>query len=94
MQEKLRSDDPSTVWLTLDGWSAETTSYIGLEICMIEIQTNSHLILLCSVYIANWRRVKLVLGCSPFEMRHTGELMAGFVEDVCDSWGIRRKVTA
>ena len=34
VDEKLRSDDPSTVWLTLDGWSAETTSYIGVEICM------------------------------------------------------------
>ena len=40
------------------------------------------LTLLCSVYISNWRRVKLVLGCSPFEQRHTGELMASFVEDV------------
>ena len=34
----------------------------------------------------------MVLGCSPFEQRHTGELMAGFVEDVCESWGIRSKV--
>ena len=40
VQEKLRGDDPSTVWLTLDGWSAETTSYIGVEICMFEIQTH------------------------------------------------------
>ena len=52
------------------------------------------LTLLCSVYISNWRRVKLVLGCSPFEQRHTGELMASFVEDVLESWGIRRKVTS
>ena len=34
VDQKLRGDDPSTVWLTLDGWSAETTSYIGVEICM------------------------------------------------------------
>ena len=34
----------------------------------------------------------MVLGCSPFEQRHTGELMAGFVEDICESWGIRSKV--
>ena len=52
----------------------------------------SHLICLCLVYISNWKRVKLVLGCSPFEQRHTGELMAGFVEDICESWGIRSKV--
>ena len=29
----------------------------------------------------------MVLGCSPFEQRHTGELMASFVEDVLESWG-------
>ena len=56
---------------------------------MYDLQINSHLIL---VYISNWKRVKLVLGCSPFEQRHTGELMAGFVDDVCESWGIRSKV--
>ena len=44
------------------------------------------------VYICGWKRVKLVLGCSPFEMRHTGELMAQLVEDVSESWGIRSKV--
>ena len=47
----------------------------------------------CLVYISpNWERVKLVLGCSPFEVRHTGELMAHLVEDVSESWGIRTKV--
>ena len=59
---------------------------------MYDVQINSHLIRLILVYISNWKRVKLVLGCSPFEQRHTGELMAGFVEDVCESWGIRSKV--
>ena len=59
---------------------------------MYDLQINSHLICLILVYISNWKRVKLVLGCSPFEQRHTGELMAGFVEDVCESWGIRSKV--
>ena len=46
----------------------------------------------CLVYISDWQRVKLVLGCSPFEMRHTGELMAQLVEDVSESWNIRSKV--
>ena len=50
---------------------------------MYDVQINSHLIRLILVYISNWKRVKLVLGCSPFEQRHTGELMAGFVDDVC-----------
>ena len=59
---------------------------------MYDLQINSHLICLILVYISNWKRVKLVLGCSPFEQRHTGELMAGFVDDVCESWGIRSKV--
>ena len=30
---KLAKDDPSCIWMTLDGWSAVTTSYIGAEIC-------------------------------------------------------------
>ena len=55
-------------------------------------QIKSCLTFPCLVYISDWQRVKLVLGCSPFETRHTGELMAQLVEDVSESWGIRSKV--
>ena len=34
----------------------------------------------------------MVLGCTPFETRHTGELMANFVTDVSESWDIQSKV--
>ena len=40
---------------------------------------------LSSVYISNWKRVKLVLGCLVMEERHTGEKLADFVETLCDS---------
>ena len=30
---KLARDDPVSIWMCLDGWSAATTSYIGAEIC-------------------------------------------------------------
>jgi hypothetical protein len=33
IQKKLDQENPDTVWISLDGWSAETTSYIGFEIC-------------------------------------------------------------
>ena len=33
IQRKLDKDCPDSIWLSLDGWSAETTSYIGAEIC-------------------------------------------------------------
>ena len=32
---KLAQDDPNSIWMCLDGWSAATTSYIGAEICKI-----------------------------------------------------------
>ena len=33
LQSKLKADNPSAVWIVMDGWSAVTTSYLGLEIC-------------------------------------------------------------
>ena len=44
------------------------------------------------VYISNWKRVKLVLGCLVMEERHTGEKMADFVEHLGEIWHIRSKV--
>ena len=44
------------------------------------------------VYISNWKRVKLVLGCIVMEDRHTGEKLAEFVENLSDVWSIRSKV--
>ena len=37
---KLAKDDPICIWMTLDGWSAVTTSYIGAEIC--ELMNKKH----------------------------------------------------
>ena len=79
--------------LAYPGWMVRCHHLIYWGWNMYEIKLYSHLTCLCLVYISKWRRVKLVLGCSPFEQRHTGELMAGFVEDVSEAWGIRSKVT-
>ena len=34
---KLTEDNPTSIWMCLDGWSAATTSYIGAEICELLI---------------------------------------------------------
>ena len=34
MQVKLDTDQPESLWMALDGWSAVTASYIGAEICI------------------------------------------------------------
>ena len=92
VNEKLKLDNPEHVWFLLDGWSAVTTSYIGAEICKLYISNSPPCYLPCSVYISNWKRVKMVLSCTPFETRHTGELMANFITDVSESWDIQSKV--
>jgi len=33
LQKKLQADNPESIWVLMDGWSAVTTSYLGLEIC-------------------------------------------------------------
>ena len=90
---KLARDDPVSIWMCLDGWSATTTSYIGAEICeLLSLNDIKFRFLKSPVYISNWRRVKLVLGCLVMEERHTGEKMADFVEALCETWRIRSKV--
>ena len=32
--DMLRTDDPEEIWMTLDGWSACSTGYIGAELRM------------------------------------------------------------
>jgi len=90
---KLARDDPVSIWMCLDGWSAATTSYIGAEICeLLSLNDIKFRFLKSPVYISNWRRVKLVLGCLVMEERHTGEKMADFVEALCETWRIRSKL--
>ena len=45
------------------------------------------------VYInSKWRRVKMCLGCIPFEEKHSSEKLADWVDSVIDSWDIREQV--
>jgi hypothetical protein len=44
------------------------------------------------VYIHDWRRVKLCLGCSHFEEKHSSENLAKLVDTTTDIWNIRHKV--
>ena len=45
----LKADDPEEIWMTLDGWSACTTGYIGAELRMY-----SHVVFVCSVTTKAW----------------------------------------
>ena len=77
VQKKLDEADPSAVSIQLDGWSQHHHGYIGL----------------CVNYITKgWRRARLCLACRPFELSHTGENIARWVEMECDKWGITEVV--
>jgi hypothetical protein len=52
VQKKFNDDEPASVSLQLDGWSAHKHGYIGL---------------LVSYITKDWRRAKLCLACSPFD---------------------------
>jgi hypothetical protein len=96
IQKKLDDENPDTVWISLDGWSAVTTSYIGVEICkyffLTASWTNNVLNFSSLVYIHDWRRVKLCLGCTQFEEKHSSENLAKLVDITTDNWNIRHKV--
>ena len=77
VEQKLAADQPSTVSIQLDGWSAHHHGYMGL---------------LTNYITKDWRRAKLCLACRPFKESHTGENVARWVESECDKWGITEEV--
>ena len=77
VQQKLNEDEPLSVSLQLDGWSAHKHGYIGL---------------LANYITKDWRRAKLCLACGPFDGSHTGENVARWLESECDKWGITEDV--
>ena len=77
VQQKLTNDEPSTVSIQLDGWSAHKHGYIGLLLNYIN---------------KDWRRAKLCLACRPFDDNHTGQNLATWVEAECDAWGFTDSV--
>ena len=77
VQKKLKDDEPASVSLQLDGWSAHKHGYMGLLINYIT---------------KDWRRAKLCLVCTPFDVSHSGLNVARWLESECDKWGVTEDV--
>ena len=77
VQQKLIKEEPSCVSIQLDGWSAHKHGYVGLLVNYIN---------------KDWRRAKICLACGSFDQSHTGQNLATWVENECDSWGITESV--
>ena len=77
VQQKVSEAQPTSVSIQLDGWSQHHHGYIGLMANYIN---------------KDWRRAKLCLACAPFDMSHTGDKVARWVEMECDKWGITEDV--
>ena len=70
LMEMLEKDNPKTISVALDGWSAHHHGYLGI---------NYH-------YITDWKRKKLNLACKPFDERHTGVNIYNCLEAVLTEW--------
>ena len=77
VQQKLAAAQPASVSIQLDGWSQHHHGYMGLMANFIN---------------EDWRRAKVCLACAPFDISHTGENVARWVEMECDKWGITEDV--
>ena len=76
IEEKIRLDDPSYVAAQLDGWSADSNSYIGTIINYIN---------------PDWKRVNLSLGISKLNTSHTGENMWTHLSESLQEWKVLDK---
>ena len=73
---KLEADDPPTISIGLDGWSAFHHGYLGYK----------------GNYITDeWERSSFCLGCAPFDERHTGENIYMKLESELLDWNILSK---
>ena len=76
LREKLETDNPPTISVGLDGWSAHHHGYLGM---------NGH-------YLNDdWCRVKFCLGCAPFDESHTGENIYQKLTSVLTDWDLLLK---
>ena len=63
--KRLESDNPDSVAITLDGWSAKHHGYLGI---------NCH-------YLNDWKRVIFHVDCQPFDESHTAVNIRGSIEE-------------
>ena len=61
----VKDDNPVTISLSLDGWSAHRHSYMGVNI----------------QYINAWKRKSFNLACLPFDVRHSAENIRNYVTE-------------
>ena len=76
IEKKIKLDNPDTLNLQLDGWSADHHGYIGL---------------IFNYITENWKRVNLVVGCTPFDKRHTGENLGIWTEEKLEKFNVLHK---
>ena len=76
VEEKLKQDNPSYVSAQLDGWSANSNSYIGTIINYIT---------------DDWKRVNLSLGITKLNESHSGENMWNHLSEKLEDWKVLDK---
>ena len=84
--EKVRSkinnhiikDNPQTIAIQLDGWSAYHHGYLGVNI----------------TYIHEWERKNFNIACTPFDESHTGSNLFKLLLFITDKWEITSKIHA
>ena len=76
VEEKLRQDNPSFISAQLDGWSANSNSYIGTIINYLN---------------DDWKRVNISLGISKLNESHTGENMWNHLAETLQDWKVLDK---
>ena len=67
--DQLKADNPQSVSITLDGWSAHHHGYIGI---------NGHYL------TKDWQRKKFHIACAPFDKAHTAINIRGSVTRHCE----------
>lgn len=77
MKHKLHAAQPATVSIQLDGWSQHHHGYMGL---------------LANYITKDWKRARVCLACTPFDISHTGQNVARWLEMECDKWNLTEAV--
>ena len=65
---QIMEDNPASIALSLDGWSAYKHGYLGV---------NLH-------YMKDWKRMSFHLVCQPFDKSHTAENIRDLVKEHCE----------
>lgn len=76
LNERLEADSPTSISISLDGWSAFHHRYLGMNAFYLDLE---------------WKRVTLCLSCTPFDEAHTGENIHEKLKAALMDWKIYDK---